>query len=194
MAKEKITCECGFVFSAKPESSDRYVRCPECGIRIHLEQVKAAGEIFLSTGVFRKTGFTSSVEGSLVVTLDSISFIGPASEHPMSSKAWRYNLSGPPSVSEAVARKEMDDFVDFRKGKRTLYEQITDSPDIEKKIKQLARYRQKSVRIRRKAIHSLAYDGGSKLVVITEKNKYSFSIPKPQRAKLRNSLRQNRYI
>lgn len=257
----QLICECGHRFTANPGPYDSVVICPKCGSRIHHEQVKGTGGFILVPGVARILGPNAFIEGSLVVTSHSISFVGPAAEHTLTlvDPAVKYvepkrNRSLLQSVLALITLamfgatvfavinnryteiffillpastfltavciiydvmrmkralmtrqlkqqtfiipvgNDFDRFIDFRKGKRSLYEQISQSSDIEKKIRDLVKYRQNSIRMSKKAIRAVEYDGGLELTITGLKSQHTFLIRKQFREELNTALRQNQYI
>lgn len=150
----------------------------------------------LIPGIMRKLTPISGIEGSLVVTERTIAFIGPAASHPLKGGVQPgFSMDTPLGVLTGGDEEEsdLDRFIDFRKGMRSLHEQIAQSEDIEEKIAQLRKYRQKSVRIRRKSIRDLQYTGG-KLRVTGRKDKYTFIVPKNQSRALESALREFGYV
>jgi DNA-directed RNA polymerase subunit RPC12/RpoP len=188
MGKREIACECGHKFTISETEHNSLTRCPQCGVRIYLEEERE--EKFLLVPVSYRKGIFSSIDGNLAITSDSISFIGPARHHPLHS--------GPPAAFEGpiagAERKDYNAFVDSRKGKRSLYEQISESEDIEKKIKDLAKYRAGSVVVPKSGIRGVQYYGGVKLIVIGQKAKYSFKILKQDCEKVGAILKKSGYI
>jgi DNA-directed RNA polymerase subunit RPC12/RpoP len=265
VSESEITCECGKKFKLEVHPGEGIARCPECGMRIRIPEEGRVEDFLLVHGVERDMGpMEEPVPGSLAVTLDSITFIGPAKMHPLHLKdkgevmpggirrniiwvasvvtlmtaisfwvhiltrdrqdnglPWVFLLvlgvitvvafwqvvvaairmirgdwpkkqtrDGPPFMLDM---KEVDRFVDLRRGRRSLHEQITESANIEKKIRQLAKYRPGSVRMGRKVIGSVQFDG-SKLTVLAVKRKLVFSVPPDLSERLAAILRGYEYM
>jgi hypothetical protein len=264
VSENEITCECGHKFSLEFHPDDKIARCPKCGLRIRVQDSDKIEDFLLVHGVLHHIGHSEdALSGSLVVTLDSISFIGPTKLHPIHlqdrkevlpsgfkkrltlavsiitlagtipfwgvvfAHGWSDNLGfwlaililgvitaaafiqltalilGKPRKQrpeEAQAAPpfmldmdEVDRFADFHKGMRSLHEQIVESLDMEKKIRQLAKYRPGSIRMARKRIGSVTFDGSS-LVILGMKRKLTFAIPPQQSDKLRGILRGYDYM
>jgi DNA-directed RNA polymerase subunit RPC12/RpoP len=257
MDSKNLLCECGHEFTVDSGSPDKFVRCPGCGVRVLLEQVREIKDFLLVPRVLRDRGAVDEpVTGSLAVTLDSITFIGPEAQHPIRLKqkvrkltpvekmlsltgsiitlvfvisfaslilhlskwdtrtvafALAMVFAAVVQVAVAILRfrrrrrekqdsapaaldKDLDRFIEFRKGRRTLYEQIARSSNVEKKIKTLVKYRENSVRMPRKAIREVRYDSRTELTVIGPRKSFAFKIPEQYHDRLYAILTGYRYI
>lgn len=264
MSENEITCECGNRFTLELHPDDSIARCPVCGLRVHIQEPGKIEDFLLINGVLRHIGHLGgTLLGGLVVTLDSISFIGPTKLHPIHLQEkkevlpsgykrkltlaasiitligtipfWGFFLTRDWSDNRIVwlvilvlsvitvaafiqmvasilgktrlhrpteaqttppfmlDMKDVDRFVDFRKGMRSLHEQIVESSNIEKKIRQLAKYRPKSIRLSRKRIDSVTFDGNT-LIVLGMKRKLTFTIPYEKSNKLKGILQGYDYL
>lgn len=85
MESREIRCECGHSFEAEIRAGGRVAICPVCGLRTHLEQLDGVQDFLLVPGaVMGNPTLEHPVEGNLVVTLDSIAFLG----HPAGNPAY----------------------------------------------------------------------------------------------------------
>jgi len=146
-------------------------------------------------GVIRKLTPITGIEGCIVVTARVIAFIGPAASHPLKGGAQPGFSKDTPlgGLFDDEEESELDSFMDFRAGRRTLREQIEKSKNVEKKIAQLRKYRRGSVRIRRRSVRELGYRRG-KFRVTGRKGEYVFAVPDDRVKALKSALMDLGYI
>jgi hypothetical protein len=151
-----------------------------------LAQFDVQGEFSVVPGVIRYTSIMTFARGSFIVTANSVSFVTPPLGLPLSTDAnvGKFSIFG--SLKQAEARENAR-LAHQRKVKRSLYQQILEAEDVEKKVEQLIKYRDKALRLLRQDITEIL-PKGRKLTIMAARRKHKFKLDKEMLPLLEEAL------